>query len=109
MAAPEVFAVTVRVTCSHCSTPCLVAEAHLGKAVRCGQCRRVSPPPPPAANSDEFLPTFDEPLPAVPSPPAGPRPRPRPRLDVGAATSPGRARERNEDSFLVQRLAWSNL
>jgi protein phosphatase len=30
-------------------------------------------------------------------------------LDIGTATSPGRVRERNEDSFLVQRLHWSNL
>src|SRR5262249_32272967 len=35
--------------------------------------------------------------------------RPRSRLDVGAATSAGRVRKRNEDSFLVQQLAWSNL
>jgi protein phosphatase len=31
------------------------------------------------------------------------------RLDVGGATSPGRVRTRNEDSFLVQQLSWSNL
>jgi protein phosphatase len=31
------------------------------------------------------------------------------RLDVGSATSPGRVRKRNEDSFLVQHLSWSNL
>jgi len=30
-------------------------------------------------------------------------------LDIGTATSPGRVRPRNEDSFLVQRLRWSNL
>jgi protein phosphatase len=30
------------------------------------------------------------------------------RLDVGAATSPGRVRRRNEDSYLVQHLAWCN-
>lgn len=35
--------------------------------------------------------------------PAGPC-----RLDLGSATSPGKVRERNEDSFLVQHLAWSN-
>jgi protein phosphatase len=29
-------------------------------------------------------------------------------LDIGAASSPGRVRERNEDSFLVMRLHWSN-
>jgi protein phosphatase len=35
--------------------------------------------------------------------PAGP-----PRLEIGSATSAGRVRTRNEDSFLVQHLAWSN-
>lgn len=31
------------------------------------------------------------------------------RLDIGSATSVGRVRKRNEDSFLVQQLSWSNL
>jgi predicted Zn finger-like uncharacterized protein len=31
------------------------------------------------------------------------------RLDIGRATSPGRVRERNEDSFLVVHQTWSNL
>jgi protein phosphatase len=31
------------------------------------------------------------------------------RLDVGSATSPGRVRSRNEDSFLTQHLSWCNL
>jgi protein phosphatase len=31
------------------------------------------------------------------------------RLDVGGATSMGRVRNRNEDSFLLQQMAWSNL
>jgi protein phosphatase len=31
------------------------------------------------------------------------------RLDIGSATSPGRVRERNEDSFLVQHLTWFDL
>jgi protein phosphatase len=30
------------------------------------------------------------------------------RLDVGAATTMGRVRKNNEDSFLVQHLAWAN-
>jgi protein phosphatase len=32
-----------------------------------------------------------------------------PRLDIGAATSVGRVRKRNEDSYLVLRQSWSNL
>lgn len=31
------------------------------------------------------------------------------RLDIGGATSTGMVRKRNEDSFLVHHLAWSNL
>jgi protein phosphatase len=30
-------------------------------------------------------------------------------LDIGAASSPGKVRDRNEDSFLIMRLHWSNL
>src|SRR5262249_39248659 len=31
------------------------------------------------------------------------------RLDIAGATSVGRVRSRNEDSFLIQQLSWSNL
>jgi protein phosphatase len=31
------------------------------------------------------------------------------RLDIGGATSSGRVRKRNEDSFVIQHLSWSNL
>lgn len=97
----------VRVTCVHCNTACLVAEEHLGKPVRCGQCRRVFTPPAPA---DDCLPTFDEPEPVAPRTPSSTTgPRMRSRLDIGAATSVGRVRQRNEDSFLVQHVCWSNL
>ena len=45
--------------------------------------------------------------------PAVPAPRPSAvairRLDIGAATSPGRVRPHNEDSFLVQQFSWCNL
>jgi protein phosphatase len=34
---------------------------------------------------------------------------PKCRLDIGSATSPGRVRKRNEDSFLVHHVCWSNL
>ncbi len=73
----------VRVACPHCLTPCLLAEQHLGVPVKCGQCGKAfaaRPAPPPAA----------------------------PRLEVGCATSPGRVRRRNEDSFLAQHLTWSS-
>jgi predicted Zn finger-like uncharacterized protein len=76
--------VPVVVTCPHCANPCMVADAHLGMAVKCTSCGQLL-----MARSTAV--------------------RPRPRLDVGAATSPGRVRKRNEDSFLVQQLSWSNL
>jgi serine/threonine protein phosphatase PrpC len=85
--------VPVRVACACCNSPCLVAEENLGKRVRCGRCGQT------------FVPVA---LQAVAAPPlpasAGP-----PRLDVGSATSAGRVRTRNEDSFLVQHLVWATL
>jgi PPM family protein phosphatase len=101
--------VSLRVSCPSCSQPCQVADEHLGKAIRCPGCkqpftaRRPAPPPPP-------LPPL---LPAVPSsspelpPLVFPEPARPGRLAIGSATSPGRLRERNEDSLLVQQLHWS--
>jgi serine/threonine protein phosphatase PrpC len=83
--------VPVRVSCPHCQTPCLVAEQHFGVPVQCGLCERqfIARPAAHAATTK------------VSAPPL--------RLDVGAATSAGRVRPRNEDSYLLQHLAWSNL
>jgi protein phosphatase len=69
-----------------------VDEAHLGQRLRCGHCNKpfqIRAEPAPSGVRT-----------ALPPPPS--------RLEVGAATSPGRVRARNEDSFLVQHLAWSN-
>jgi protein phosphatase len=46
-----------------------------------------------------------EPVPAQPAPVAAATYR----LDIGSATSPGRVRKRNEDSFLVHQWSWCNL
>jgi serine/threonine protein phosphatase PrpC len=75
--------VPVRVRCPHCNTLCQLAEQHLGVPVQCAFCER------------QF--TARAPVP-------GPV-----RLEIGSATSAGRVRNRNEDSFLVGQLAWSNL
>jgi protein phosphatase len=91
--------------------------------------------PPPAASSndeEEVLPFWDDAQvsallaggaspaasPSAPSAAAAPavaRPQSRPlpqvnlgRLDIGAATSVGRQRQRNEDSYLLHRLSWAN-
>jgi protein phosphatase len=65
-----------------------VAEPHLGVPVRCAQCGLLF-----VARATVLR----------QAPAAGP-----PRLDIGSATSAGRVRAQNEDSFLVQHLAWSN-
>jgi PPM family protein phosphatase len=78
------------VSCPHCGAACKVAAEHLGGPVQCPKCGQA----------------FGvRPVTGTPSPTQfGP-----PRLDIGSATSTGRVRPRNEDSFLVQHLTWSNL
>ena len=83
----------VRVDCPHCGAPCQLAEEHQGRAVRCYRCSQVF--------------TFRQPA-AAPKTAVKPPPGPC-RLDVGCASSRGRVRDRNEDSFLVQHLRWMNL
>jgi protein phosphatase len=71
-----------RVACPHCLLPCLAAEHHLAVPLACARCGKAFAVRPAAA--------------------VGP-----PRLDVGAATSAGRVRRRNEDSFLLHHLVCS--
>jgi protein phosphatase len=73
----------VRIPCPHCSGPCLVSEQHLGAAVHCPHCKQ----------------------PFLAAPQQSPAP---PRLEVGSATSVGRVRKRNEDSFVIHHLAWAD-
>ncbi len=73
----------VRIPCPACKGPCLVADQYLGTRVHCPHCR--------------------QPFVATPAEPSAPPPR----LEIGDATSVGRVRKRNEDSFLVQHLIWS--
>jgi protein phosphatase len=82
--------VAVQSSCPHCKTPCRIDESRLGAPVRCPQCSR------------QFLVA----LPSVGVEPPGPRTRCR--LELAAATSIGRVRKQNEDSYLIQHLAWSN-
>ena len=77
----------VAMPCPHCNGPCLVADKYLGAPVQCSHCRR--------------------PFVARPAEPAEP-PAP-PRLEVGSATSVGRVRQRNEDSYLAQHSVWANV
>src|SRR5690606_26965624 len=72
----------VRVCCPGCRQPLQVPPEHLGRVIRCPACKQ----------------TFTLRLP----------PPPLPRLEVASATSPGRARERNEDALLTHHLAWSD-
>jgi protein phosphatase len=82
--------VALRVPCPHCGTVCQAGEQYQGKSVQCGKCKRP------------FV------VPAAAAPSAAPAAPPF-RLNIGSATSPGRVRERNEDSFLVQHLTWFDL
>jgi protein phosphatase len=92
--------VPVQVRCPHCSTLSLVADDYLGVPITCGTCKRsfwVRSPlaDPPAAN------------PAPPARRTGVVAAAAARFEVGGATSAGRVRTRNEDSYLAQLLAWS--
>jgi protein phosphatase len=87
----------VRAHCPHCITPCQVAEQHLGVPVRCFKCGQSFTVQPTALTSK---PPSTEPIPET----AGTL-----RLDIAGVTSIGRERSRNEDSFLVQHLTWSDL
>ena len=87
----------VRAHCPHCITPCQVAEKHLGVPVKCHKCGQTFTVHPTTLASK---PPSTEPIP----PTAGTL-----RLDIAGVTSIGRERSRNEDSFLVQQLTWSDL
>ena len=127
----------VRIHCPHCRSLCQVDDRHVGATVKCGKCARTftasatgpdlrpvaaaSPATPSAAEPDDDMPLdLDGPEAGVLEP-AGQRPPPIRLgdasavplglgcLDVGVATSPGLIRQRNEDSYFVQQLRWSNL
>jgi protein phosphatase len=87
----------VRAHCPHCITPCQVAERHLGVPVKCYKCGQAFTVQPTALAGKS---PSTEPIPQT----AGAL-----RLDVAGLTSVGRERSRNEDSFLVQHLTWSDL
>jgi protein phosphatase len=89
--------VPVRAHCPHCITPCQVSEQHFGVPVRCHKCGETFTVQPTALTSK---PPTTEPIPQT----AGAL-----RLDIAGVTSVGRQRSRNEDSFLVQHLTWSDL
>jgi predicted Zn finger-like uncharacterized protein len=76
-----VLAVSVRVSCPHCHTPCLVAQQHLGVPVQCGRCGK----------------SFTT---------RGESAAPPHRLDIAVASQPGH--ELSEHNFLVQHLVCSN-
>jgi PPM family protein phosphatase len=89
--------VPVRAHCPHCITPCQVAEKNLGVPVRCYKCGQAFTVQPTVLTAK---PPTTEPIPQT----AGAL-----RLEIAGVTSVGRERSRNEDSFLVQHLTWSDL
>jgi protein phosphatase len=86
-----------RAHCPHCIAECQVAEKNLGVPVKCHKCGGVFTVHPTVLASK---PPSTEPIP----PTAGAL-----RLEIAGVTSVGRTRSRNEDSFLVQHLTWSDL
>jgi len=115
----------VRVHCPHCRALCQLDDSHVGSTVKCGKCANlftvripgsagISAAPPIKPHHEELLLELDGPeadAPGATSPPlrAPSLPLGLGCLDIGAATSPGQVRTRNEDSFLVQHLSWCNL
>jgi PPM family protein phosphatase len=92
--------VSVRVNCQHCGMACHVPDEHLGKSVRCYQCKQIfTATMPPESADEDLFPDFDLP------PNREPATRPC-RLEIGSFSSRGRIRERNEDSCLVQQVVW---
>jgi PPM family protein phosphatase len=120
---------SVRVQCPHCRSVCQIGKQYLGSSVQCGKCGRlfalpaavpqpVSAPapsvPPAPVEDEELVIELDGPtaaaLKAVPTPAASRAAAPLAgacRLEIGGATSAGRVRPRNEDSYLVQHVARS--
>ncbi len=87
----------IRVICPHCQMTCVVWKQFLNMTVHCAHCARTFTPQAPVT-------TVPPPLPLpVRTSLSGPR------LEIGSATSLGRVRNRNEDSFLVQHLVWSDV
>lgn len=124
----------VRVQCPHCRSLCQVDDRHVGATVKCGKCAKFftvrAPAPtavlrlppaeaPPLALDDDVPLELDGPAAAIglairkdaPVPASDPPGLPLGLgcLDIGASTSPGQVRARNEDSWFVQHLGWSNL
>jgi protein phosphatase len=74
---------SVQTRCPHCATLCQVAEQNLGVPVQCGKCKK------------SFTLKRSESAGVC-------------RLEIASATTRGLVRGRNEDSFLVQQMSWSN-
>jgi serine/threonine protein phosphatase PrpC len=99
--------VSVQVRCPHCSALGAVSDEFLGVPVLCGTCKRSfwvrSPLAAPPPGEGTGLATISPPPPAaLPPVPAAAH------FDVAGVSSAGRVRKQNEDSFLVQLLAWSD-
>ena len=78
----------VQVRCPHCAILSQIADPDIGKLVQCGKCGR--------------------PFTTRPGTPVSTSPTGICRLEIASATTRGMIRGRNEDSFLVQQMSWSN-
>lgn len=82
----------IETQCPHCKSPCQVTERDLGAPVKCAKCGRM------------FFVQLGAPAASLPETAAASC-----RLEIGSASHAGKVRRRNEDSLLVQHLAWSSL
>jgi serine/threonine protein phosphatase PrpC len=111
--------VAVRVQCSHCQGFCLVEEQYLGALLKCGYCAQTFVAPTARSDVRAASEEGEEIGVELDGPEAETSWNPMTaeavsttttcRLELGAATSRGVIRARNEDSFLTQHLTWSNL
>src|SRR4051794_33602150 len=97
----SMIALPLQVVCPHCKRPCLVSEQYFGTPLNCSYCAKPFVVQAPAGTSAT-------PTSASAPPPSSQLTAGSYRMEIGSATSSGRVRNRNEDSHLVQHLAWSN-
>src|SRR5947207_1145653 len=86
---------SMRFSCPYCKASCQVDDRHLGMMVQCGQCKNTF-----VAGTSAAAATKVDPAPSGAE---------FARLDIGGATSTGRVRKRNEDSFLVLQQSWTSM
>lgn len=98
----------VQATCPYCATRCSIGEQHVGQMIRCFACAQVFrlQSSNSTANQLAAAPASDE---AVPLPTFDVEPQRSERwaFDIHGATTRGKVRELNEDTYLIRRQSWA--